>query len=187
MPNPRLAGRYAKSILGLSLETNQLEQVYNDMLFLQQVCKSSREFVAVLRSPVIKADKKLGVLQSVTQGKVSDLSSGFIKLLVSKGRESNLPEIITAFIEQYKAHKGIYTIKLTTAAPVSDETKQAIIAKVQEQTSMKLIEMETAVNEALIGGFVLELGDTLVDGSIAYDLNKVKAQFMNNDFIYKIR
>ncbi|MBY0537511.1 MAG: ATP synthase F1 subunit delta [Chitinophagaceae bacterium] len=187
MPNPRLAGRYAKSILGLSLETNQLEQVYNDMLFLQQVCKASREFVAVLRSPVIKADKKLGVLQSVTQGKVQDITSGFIKLLVSKGRESNLPEIITAFVEQYKAHKGIYTIKLTTAAPVSEEIKQAIIAKVQEQTSMKLIEMETAVNEALIGGFVLELGDTLVDGSIAYDLNKVKAQFMNNDFIYKIR
>jgi F-type H+-transporting ATPase subunit delta len=187
MPNPRLAGRYAKSLLGLAIEKSQLDQIQEDMLFLQQVCKKSPEFVTVLKSPVIHSDKKLAILNAVSEGKVTDTTHAFNRLLVTKGRESFLPEIITAFISQYKSHKGIYPIKLTTAIEASQELKNAIIAKVQEQTHMKKVELETVVDEKIIGGFVLDLGGTLVDGSIAYDLNKLKSQFMNNDFIYKIR
>lgn len=187
MLNPRLAGRYAKSLIDLAIERNQLETIYNDMLYLQAVCKNSREFVTLLKSPVVTSDKKDAILKAITAGKVSEVTMTFNKLLVSKGREAGLPEIITAFIEQYKKHKGIHTVKLTTAVPVSDELKQQIIGKIQEQTAMKNVELETAVKDELIGGFVLELGGTLVDGSIAYDLNKIKAQFLNNDFIYKIR
>ncbi|MFT3825686.1 MAG: ATP synthase F1 subunit delta [Chitinophagaceae bacterium] len=187
MPNPRLAGRYAKSLLGLALEKNQLEAVYKDMLLLQDICRQSRDFVSLLRSPIIKADKKTAILQAVTAGKVGELTTAFNQLLVTKGRESNLPEIIAAFIEQYKQYKGIHTIKLTTASPVSEDLKKQIITTVQSQTAMKQVELETAVNEDLIGGFVLELGDSLVDASVAYDLNKIKSQFLNNDFIYKIR
>lgn len=187
MLNPRLAGRYAKSLIDLAIERNQLEAIYKDMLFLQAVCKNSREFVILLKSPVVTADKKEAVLTAIAGGKVSEVTMAFNRLLIHKGREASLPEIITAFIEQYKKHKGIHTVKLTTAAPVSEELKQQIIAKIQEQTAMQHIELETVVKDELIGGFVLELGDKLVDGSIAYDLNKIKAQFMNNDFIYKIR
>lgn len=187
MPNPRLAGRYAKSLIGLAIERNQLEEVYTDMLYMQGVCKSSRELVSMLKSPVINADKKEAVLHAITNGKVNALTTAFNKLLVTKGREEALPEIIYAFIEQYKTKKEIYTITLTTATPVSEELKQAIVSKVQQQTAMKNIDLRTEVNEDLIGGFKLELGDSLVDASIAYDLNKVKSQFMNNDFIYKIR
>lgn len=187
MLNPRLAGRYAKSLIDLAIERNQLEVIYNDMLLLQAICKNSREFVTVLKSPVITADKKEAILKALTDGKVSEITTAFNRLLVNKGREAGLPEIITAFIDQYKKYKGVHVVKLTTAAPVGDDVKQLMIAKIQEQTAIKNIELETAVKEELIGGFVLELGDTLVDGSIAYDLNKIKAQFMNNDFIYKIR
>jgi F-type H+-transporting ATPase subunit delta len=52
---------------------------------------------------------------------------------------------------------------------------------------MQNIELEAVVNEDLIGGFVLEAGDKLVDASIAYDLKQIARQFENNDFIYKIR
>jgi F-type H+-transporting ATPase subunit delta len=52
---------------------------------------------------------------------------------------------------------------------------------------MENIDLNTIVDENIIGGFVLEVGDQLVDASIVYDLNKIKSQFMNNDFIYKIR
>jgi F-type H+-transporting ATPase subunit delta len=187
MPNPRLAARYAKSLIDLSLEKNELENVYNDMLFLQSVCKSSKDFVSLLKSPVIKADKKGKVVDAITNGRVSVITSSFNKLLMSKGREDVLPEIITAFIQQYKDHKGIYIVKLTTASPVSEELKNTILDKIRNSTSMKNIELNTEVNENLIGGFVLEAAGQLVDASILYDLNKVKKQFQNNDFIYKIR
>lgn len=187
MPNPRLAGRYAKSLVDLALERNTLEEVYKDMLFLQKVCKNSREFVSLLKSPVVKADKKVAILDAVTASEITELTASFNRLLVNKGRESNLPEIITAFIEQYKQHKGIQTVTLTTATPVSEELKNQIISQVQQQSGNRSIDLTTKVEEDIIGGFKLEIGDTLVDASISYDLNKIRAQFLNNDFIYKIR
>lgn len=187
MPNPRLAARYAKSLIDLANEKSQLEPVYQDMLYLQTLCRESREFLMLLRSPVVKADKKVAIIEAVTKGKVSELTDVFNRLLINKGRESNLPEVIISFIDQYKQQKGIHTVKLTTAVPVTEEMKKQIIGQVQKQTNMANIDLKATVNEDLIGGFVLEIGDQLVDASIAYDLNKIKAQFLNNDFIYKIR
>ncbi|MGB8191695.1 MAG: ATP synthase F1 subunit delta [Chitinophagaceae bacterium] len=187
MQNPRLAGRYAKSLVDLAVERNELETVYNDMLFLQAAFKNSREFVSLIKSPVIAAEKKESIFNAVTKGKISKLTASFYQLLIRKGREANVTEIVNAFISQYKQHKGIFTVKLTTAAPVSEELKQEIMQKVQGQTPFKNIELKTEVKEDLIGGFVLEMGDSLVDASIAYDLKAIRKQFLNNDFIYKIR
>ena len=187
MPNPRLASRYAKSLLDLAVEKGQLEQVYNDMLYLQKVTKSSRDFLNLLRSPIVSADKKQSIIIAVTAGTIGELTTAFTKLLVNKGREGELPEIITSFIQQYKNRKGIHTVKLTTATPVSDEVKNRIVDQVKLTSDMKNIELETTVDPNIIGGFVLQAGDKLVDASIAYDLKEVSRQFENNDFIYKVR
>ena len=187
MMNPRLARRYAKSLLGLAIERNQLDETYNDILFLQNVCKSNREFTVVLRSPVISPDKKETILEAVTKGKISALTDSFIRLLIRKGREMNLPEITTAFIDQYKQHKHIHTINLTTATPVSEEIKKEIVEKVKSQSDMKNIELTTTVDEDLIGGVVFFIGDTPVPAGGGHDPNAIKKQFLNNDFIYKIR
>lgn len=187
MPNPRLASRYAKSILDLAIERGQLEQVYADMELLQQICKGNRDFVNLLRSPVVKADVKKKIVEAVIKGKITELTSTFIALLVNKGRESNLPEIAPAFIAQYKAYKNIHIVKLTTATAVNDSTRQTIIEQVKKASGYNNIELEEKVDEDIIGGFVLRIGDKLVDASIAYDLKTIARKFENNDFIYKIR
>jgi F-type H+-transporting ATPase subunit delta len=187
MPNPRLAARYAKSLLDLAVEKGQLEAVHSDMLLLQGLIRSSRELANLLKSPIVNPDKKDKILDAITAGKVSVITTTFIKLLIAKGREIYLGEIAHAFIDQYKAYKGIRTVKLTTAVPVSEELKKAIVDKVSAGRNAANIELVTAVDEKLIGGFVLEIGDEMVDGSVAFDLKNIKKQFQNNDFIYKIR
>lgn len=187
MPNPRLASRYAKSLIDLSIEKGKLEEVHSDMQWLQAVCKSNRDFVNLLRSPIINSDTKKKILAAVTAGKLSELTNAFNTLLVSKGRESNLPEIIAAFIDLYKQHKNIHTVKLTTAVPLGNEIKTAIINQVKKAGNIQNIELEEKVDEKILGGFVLQVGDKLVDASIAYDLKVIAKQFENNDFIYKIR
>lgn len=186
MPNPRLASRYAKSLIDLAKEQGSLEEVYNDMLMLQSLIHGNRDMANLLRSPIISADKKDKIVAAVTQGKVSPLTAAFNKLLIAKGRESNLAEIATAFIAQYKVIKGIHTVKLTTAAPVSEAVKTAIVNQIRSTSTMQQIELQTTVNESLIGGFTLQAGDKLVDASIANNLREVAKQFENNDFIYKI-
>lgn len=187
MQNPRLGTRYAKSLIDLASERGQLETAYADMLYLQDVTKQSRDFLNLLRSPVVKGDTKLKIVTAVTAGNISDLTAAFIKLLINKGRESNLPEISTAFIDQYKKVKGIHTVKLTTALPISDAVKNAIVSQVKNTSDMKNIELETTVDPNIIGGFVLQAGDKMVDASISHELREVSKQFENNDFIYKVR
>ena len=58
MNNPRLAGRYGKSLLDLAIEQNQLDTVYSDMKLLRSGCKKNPDFTDVLSSPVINQDKK---------------------------------------------------------------------------------------------------------------------------------
>lgn len=187
MPNPRLAGRYAKSLIDLAVEKGQLDAVYKDMVLLNDMCKNNRELVTVLKSPVIKPEKKEKILEAITKDKISVITATFNKLLTAKGREFYLPEIITAFIQQYKVHEGIYIVKLTTAMPVSEELKNAIVSKIKADTKMQRVELLTEVKEDIIGGFILEVGDEMVDASVAYDLNNVRKQFANNDYIYRIR
>ena len=187
MNNPRLAGRYAKSLLDLAIEQNQLEAVNADMRFLQSVCKSNPDFVAVLKSPVIAADKKEKIIEAITNERVNKITGLFIRLLIRKARERNLPEITKAFIEQYNKLKNIYQVKITTAAPISEDLQKAIAGKVKENSAIENIEIEAVVDEALIGGFKLQMGDTLVDASIERDLHDVRKQFLDNEYIQKIR
>lgn len=187
MPNPRLAHRYAKSLVDLAIEKNQLEAIYADMKYLQTACKSSKEFVSLLQSPIIGADKKNKILEAVCSGKVSELTNQFNKLLVSKGREFELPEIVNAVIEQYNKINGIHKVKLTTAVPVSDELKHSITKKAATEGGLGKVELETKVDESLIGGFVLEFNNNLVDASIARDLRDIKAQFSKNVYVKNIR
>ncbi|MBP6431601.1 MAG: ATP synthase F1 subunit delta [Ferruginibacter sp.] len=187
MNNPRLATRYAKSLVDIATEQNQLNAVQADMQLIKSICKSNADFVAVLVSPIIKGDVKGKIINSITTGRISNLSEMFIKLLVNKGRESNLPEIAEAYITQYNTINNIRRVKVTTATPMSDELRNSILAKVQAEGTAAKIEMETAVNDDLIGGFVLETENTLVDASILRDLKDIKKQFMNNDYIHKLR
>ncbi len=187
MQNPRLAHRYAKSLMDLSIEKNQLEAVYADMKYLQALCSQSKEFSNLLKSPIIKAGKKDSIMNAVTDGKISDITKLFNKLLVNKGRESYLEEIANAFIEEYNALKGIHKVALTTAVELSDATKNAIEQKVKQERGIGIIELETKVNKDIIGGFVLEFDNNLVDASIARDLREIKKQFAQNVYIPNIR
>jgi len=187
MQNPRVASRYAKSLLDLSIEKGQLEKVYKDMLYLQELIKGSREFSNLLKSPVIKSDLKIKAINGVTKGKISDITTSFTTLLMNKNREIVLPEVIHSFIEQYKKEKKIHSIKLTTAVPVSEGLIKSIIAQVKKTSDMENIELEEVVDPSIIGGFVLQAGDKLIDASISYDLKTIARQFENNDFIYKVR
>lgn len=186
MSNARLASRYAKSLIDLAIEQNQLEKVYADMKYIQAVCKSNPDFVNVLRSPIIKADQKNSIINAITKDKVSLLTNSFTVLLVKKGRETDLPEMAIAFIEQYNTLKGIHQVTLTTAVDVSDDVKKSIEQKVKAESQFTSVELTTKTDESIIGGFVLEFNNNLLDASIARDLKDIKKQFLNNEFISKI-
>ena len=187
MLNPRLATRYAKSLLDLAVERNSLEAVLKDMQLLNGICKQSRDFEVMLRSPVINGDKKLSVIFLILKShNINELTTGFINLLVAKGRELNLPEIAGSFITQYNAAKNIRTVKLTTATAMDDKIKSSIVAKVAGYMPNDTIDLKTEINDALIGGFVLEVEDKLYDASVRKSLNDVRTKLIDHTYEAKV-
>lgn len=187
MQNPRLASRYAKSLLDLAVEQNSLDGTLADVQLLDAVSRQSRDFSNVLRSPIIKADKKNEIIEAVFGNRLMPLTKAFVTLLVNKGREANLPEIASSFIAQYNELKNIRIVKLTTAAPLNDNVKEAIRSKVVASLLNSEVELKEEVNPDLIGGFVLEMDDKLFDASIRSDLNDVRNQFKKNIYVSEMR
>ena len=186
MQNPRLAARYAKSLLDLSIERGSLEETLADMYLLDKICNMSRDFVNMLRSPVITGDKKTAITTQILAGKTQELTMAFFKLLISKGREQSLPEIASAFIAQYNLAKNITTVKLTSAAAMGDQLQSEIIAKVQTFITGNTIELKTAVDPELIGGFVIEVGDHLYDASVKKKLQDIRSQVVDYSYVSKM-
>ncbi len=187
MNNPRLAQRYAKSLIDIAQQYDALEGVHDDVLFLKSVVDQSREFVLMLDSPIIHADKKYKIINAITGGKVSKITESFLKLICAKGREANLPGVITSFIQQYNTIIGLHNAKLTTATPVSKELADSFVSKIKASTSYDKVNLETVVDDTIIGGFILEMEGQLIDNSILRNLHDVKKQFANNDYLHKLR
>jgi F-type H+-transporting ATPase subunit delta len=187
MPNPRLAARYAKSLIDLAQENGQLDQVFGDLLLLASVSRENRSFVTFIRNPVINADKKKKIFGAIFSGKLTNLTGQFCELLIRKGREQYLPDIAQAGVDQYRKINHIRRVKITTAVALDDQLKEAIVAKVKSEIPDEKIELETAVNADLVGGFVLESDNNLFDASIRRDLNDVKKQFSQNVYVANIR
>lgn len=185
MSSSKLSGRYAKSLIDLAVEKNELEAVHNDMRTFQQVCKSSRDFVLMLKNPIVHLDKKQNVLNQLFSKSFSAFTMSFMALVVNKGREAYLPEMAQALISQYNLMKGITEVKLTTATTASNQIIEKVTQMVTKATGLPKIDLHVKTNPQLMGGFILEYNNQMVDASVARQLEILDDNFLDNSYIKK--
>lgn len=178
MKNLKVAERYAKSLLDLAIEQGQLEVVRKDMNTVKELV-ANRDFYLFLKSPIIKPEKKRSTLDAVLQQVgMGEMTQAFARILVGKGRESNLPEIAAAFNTQYKIYKQITTVKVTSAAPLSEAELTSIRQKLATMPEVTAdIELHTAVDPSLIGGFVIEYNGNVYDTSVSEKIKELRKDF----------
>ena len=182
----RIASRYAKSLLDLAKEQGKLERVLEDVQVFQKAA-DQRDFELLLKSPIVKADKKQAIIKQIFDGKFDPLTMTFMEVILRKGREKYLAPIADEFIAQYKKANHISTIYLTTATPIEAESLQVI--KMQLMTSDvtdNKVEIKTKVDPNLIGGFVLEFDDKLYDASVSHKLELLRKEFSGNAYKRKM-
>ena len=173
----KAGARYAKSLIDLSTEQNVLEQIKNDMVLFEDVVGENSELEAILKNPIVPLDKKAAILNDVFGSKVHQITQSFLKLVVNKGRAGILFDTAKQFIEQYNLIKGIVTAEVTSAIALTDAAKTEIVSLVKKELGAKEVIVKEKVNENLIGGFILKVGDKQFDASIANGLNKLKKDF----------
>lgn len=132
MSNQRVASRYAKSIMELSLEKGRLEEVHTDFLRLTALADSNYEFALVLKNPIINSDKKLNVLKALFAKSIDPLTMTFFEIVSRKNREEILLDVAKEFENQYNLHKSIQVAEVTTTFPIDDTLRKEFSDVVKE-------------------------------------------------------
>ncbi len=180
----KAARRYAKALLAHAIDQKELSAVAADMKYIAAVCKDNDNLVGMLKSPVIRVEKKVSVLKSVFSGEIGSLSLKFIELVAEKSREQILPDIAHAFTNLYRINKGIVSAEVVTAVPIDGPTREKIITMVKKLGDN--VELEEKINENIIGGFIIRVGDKQYDESIASRLSAMKRAFAKNPYISEL-
>jgi F-type H+-transporting ATPase subunit delta len=179
MKGTRAAARYAKSLLDLALEKGELTKVHTDVKLILHTIKENRDLAAMLKSPVIKTDKKKAVLEAVFSKSISPVTNSFLQLLATQKREEFLELVGEEFIRKYKKHNNILTAIITTASGLDDEMRKKIYELVKKQLNSE-VELVEKVNKNLIGGFILRVGDKQNDTSILGKIRLLERTFKEN-------
>jgi F-type H+-transporting ATPase subunit delta len=172
------ATRYAKSLMELALESNQVDKVRTDMKTVEKLCRENREFHLFLKSPVIKTDKKLAVLKNIFEGKITPLTLSFLNLITSKNREAYIDEIATAFDDQYKENKNIFTAVVTSANGLDETSRKKVLDLIKSQMNGE-VELVEKIDPSTIGGFILKIGDKQIDKTVSRQLNNLRKELTN--------
>ena len=183
MSSHRIAWRYAKSLIQLAQEKGKLDEVFNDMKSIDATFESSRELKLMFKSPIINYDKKLNVVKSLYEGKVNELVYRFLTLMITKGREAHFHDMVTAFIAQYNALKNITIVKITSAVKLDTGLVQSMIANLKKKENLQTVELVEELNPEMIGGFVLQYGDKMIDSSVSRNLNSLRNIIEDDSYI----
>lgn len=178
MAGARAAIRYAKAVLSLASDQNAAEAVNKDMKHIANTVAESKDLSDMLQSPVIPSSTKKAVLLEVFKNS-NKSTLGLIEILVSNNRVAILSDVATKYNKLFDASKGIELATVTTAVAISADLKKQVLAKAKELTG-KDVEVENIIDESIIGGFILRIGDIQYNASIANKLNKLKREFTLN-------
>ena len=185
MKDARAAIRYAKAILNLAKDSKEETAVNNDMLLIATTIAENHDFEVLLRSPIVKASDKIKVLNALFADKVNNITLGLFHLLDDNKRISLLHAIAKQYAIIYDFDKHMQVAKVTTAIPLTKDIEQQVLDKIVKLTGNKA-NLENVINPAILGGFILRVGDVQYDASISNYLNELKKEFDNSHYIPKI-
>jgi len=178
MSGTRAAIRYAKAILSLAIDQKSEETINNDMKLIAKTISENTDLDLALKNAIAKQETKKEILNQVFTG-LNPLTSKLFDVLVDNNRINAVADVASKYNELYEAHIGKEKATVTTAVSMTEDLETKVLAKIKELTS-KSVELENIVDESIIGGFILRVGDIQYNASIASKLNKLKREFTLN-------
>ncbi|MDO1512977.1 ATP synthase F1 subunit delta [Maribacter confluentis] len=178
MSESRAALRYAKAILDMAKEKKALSAVEKDMRSIASTISDSKELRDVLASPVVSGSSKKSALAEIFKGSHA-ITEGTIGMLVDNKRVAMLNEVALKYIILNEQLKGKDVAYVTTAVPLSAEMEKKVLKQVANITGNE-VTIENRIDESIIGGFILRVGDLQYDASISNKLSNITREFSNS-------
>ena len=163
--------RYAQAIFDLALENNEVEQWGQDLEVVSEAFQDS-DFAALMKHADMSAADKRAATGSVLAG-VNTMVRNLVDLLVSKGSVDSIADVYTSYTELLDQHLGRQRVEVTTAIVLDDAEANRITSFVSELVRREVV-LTTKVDESILGGLVIQIGDRLLDGSTKARLDGLK-------------
>ncbi|MBM3936829.1 MAG: ATP synthase F1 subunit delta [Sphingomonadales bacterium] len=185
MNNPRIATRYAVSLLRLATERGQEQRIYQDMVSLSAAISGSKDLDRLFRSPLIKPDVKIQIVKKLFATTFDALTLGFLNLAIRKHRESEMGGMAKAFVRLFENQKGVVRVEIQTASVLDESNRSKLESKLTKAFGQGAA-FGYKQNPELLGGYVLKSGDLRVDASMASELQQIRRQFSDNPYLSKV-
>lgn len=182
----RAASRYAKSVFVLAQEQGLVEAVYADMEFIHKATSHHRELKLALNSPIIKDDKKKDILLAIFGDNISELTKHLIALIALKGRCNLIDDISVVFVKLYQDLKGLVAAKVTTAVPLDDTLRGQVMQAALKLAAGKTAVLTEVVDPAIMGGYILQIGDNQIDASVAGKFKTLHRELIDSNYVSKL-
>ena len=171
---------YGEALFELAVEEGREDSLLEEIMALKKILKENPDFEKLMNHPKILKEDKLAVLDRVFKGELSDELTGFLRIIVTKDRYKEIDAILEYIILEIKKKKGIGIAYVTTAVPLNEAKQKEVEQKLLATTAFEKMEMHFQVEEELIGGMIIQIGDRVVDSSIRTKLYEMRRQLLKS-------
>ena len=170
-----IANRYAEALFQLSEEENITKEIYNELHDVVEVIKNNKELDNVLKSPLVAKNEKTQLIEALFNNKINNDLKNFLKILVEMGRISSLKSIELTFKELLNDKHNIIEGTVISAIALTEKQVKELEEKLSKKYN-KNVTLENEVDQSILGGVLVRLGNTQIDGSVKTRLNNIKDQ-----------
>jgi F-type H+-transporting ATPase subunit delta len=176
MSNRASAARYARALLDVVIKEGNPEQVEQELAAFAEVLDKNPDLQKALTNPAVPVSGKRGIVEGLVSRSTPSAPLGrLLVLLAERDRLSLVPDLLAVYRERLMEHRQIVRAEVTTAEPLPPDRVADLERRLGAVTGRRVV-LTTAVKPELIGGAVARVGSTVYDGSIATQLEKVRAQ-----------
>lgn len=173
MLNGAISRRYAKALFEIALAGNNVDTLEVELKGIVKAIDETADFKRLLFHPQIRPEEKKAMVNQIFAGKISSSALDFINFLVDRRREEYIQEIADKYILLANEYRNIIAAKVTTAVGLSPEEVEQLNARLAKVTG-KNVQLTTEIDATIMGGVIVRIGDTIMDGSVANKLNSLK-------------
>ena len=179
MLTSKVAKRYAQGLLNFTQESGNTDAVFTEMGDIVKTIEKSKELQNFFSSPIIDVKKKISIALEIFK-EFSPVTKSLLQLIIKHGRESQLQNIAQEFINKVEDMKGVQRITLTSAVELSSENISNILKSSDLVNHDNKFDVKSIINQEILGGYILRVGDQQVDASVKSKLSKLKKEFQLN-------
>ena len=164
---------YSRALLTLADEAGTAEEVLDELQWLSSYAESDADFSRFISSPTVDETERGASLEKMFRGRLSDLVLDTLLVINRKGRMALLPAVAETYRQDHRDLRGHVDVHVRTAVPLSDGLRQKVRDAVASYSGLEP-QLHEAVDESLIGGIVLQIGDRKIDASVSNEVHRYR-------------